>query len=172
MQNYTDRLCGQLRMPEEARQAAEDAYATVVCARRWLLFPRHTDEERVFLRLMLRLALARDPSLAGRAGELADYLGGNYAFEWVNGQLTATVRTEARERIIALGAESGHDPGLAGALAFVWSHHQSLGHSGIADYASCYDLACTLERQGKFEDAYPDWREELGLPDPSAARDQ
>ena len=64
------------------RAAAEAAYNKVICGRRWLVLPKHHEEERFFLRLMLLHTIAKRPGLQAKVNEVAAYFSSNYAYEW------------------------------------------------------------------------------------------
>ena len=163
MHSYTERICRQLGMSSQAQEAVEEAYRRVICARNLLLWRRHTDEERAFLRMMLELALAQDEALCARASDVAGYYSANYSFEWVHNKLTAPARTQARDIILAghLDRPAGDD--LAGAVAFVRCHHRTLGLGDVTDVEQMLEVARVLLQHRQFEDAWPERREELGL---------
>lgn len=163
MQSYTDRICNQLNMSAAARTAAERVYKQFVCGKRFLFFPRHSDEERRFLRMMIRLALAIDPSLVAKADEVARYYSANYGFEWANSEITATVREEARAMVLSVGESSYGETGTAVALAYVRCHYQTLKHDNVGDFGQTYALAARVQAGGEFNNRHDDWRKELGV---------
>lgn len=163
MQSTTDRLCSQLNMSAAARSAADKAYKKVICGKKMLFFPRHTPEECVYLRMMLRLALATEPNLAAKADEVARYLGANYGYEWVNSEVTETVREEAQATILSVGDSSYGATGTAGAFAYTRCHYKGLKFNDVGDYGRTYALASRLQSNGEFNNRHDDWRKALGL---------
>lgn len=171
MQSYTDRICSQLNMSAAARAAAEKVYRKIICGKKMLFFPRHSEEERRFLRMMIRLALATDPNLVSQAEEVAKYYSTNYAYEWINSEITATVREEAKAMILSVGDSSYGETGAAAAFAFVRCHHETLKHANVGDYGQTYALASRLQSAGEFNNKADDLRRALGLDKLRARRD-
>lgn len=163
MQSYTDRICNQLSMTAAARTAAERVYKSIICGKQLLLFRRHSDEERKFLRMMVRLALATDQHLVARAEDVANYYSANYAYEWVQSEITATVREEAKAIILSVGDSSYGEAGTAAALAFARCHYQTYKHDNVGDFGLTYALAARLQSGGDFQNRHDDLRKDLGL---------
>jgi hypothetical protein len=163
MQNYTDRICNQLNMSAAARTAAERAYKKVSCGKTWGLLPRASDEQRIFMRMMLRLALATDPDLIGKADEVAKYLCSNYGYEWLNSDITATAREEAKAMVLSAGESSFGDAGTAGALAYVRCHHKTLKHHDVGDFGKTYAVAARLAGGGELNNRHDATRKALGM---------
>ncbi len=163
MQSYTDRICNQLNMNAAARTAAERVYTKFVCGKQWLVFTRHAEDERRFLRMMIRLALATDPNLVPRAEDIARYYSANYGYEWINSEITATVREEAKAMILSVGDSSYGETGTGAALAFARCHYKSLKHDNVGDFGQTYALAARLQSNGDFNNKHDEQRRELGL---------
>lgn len=163
MQSYTDRICNQLKMSAAARTAAERVYKQFICGKQWLFFRRHSDEERHFLRMMIRLALAIDPSLVSKADEVARYYSVNYGFEWANSEITATVREEARAMILSVGDSSYGETGTATALAYVRCHYKTLKHDNVGDFGQTYALAARVQAAGDLSNRHDEWRKAIGV---------
>lgn len=163
MTSNTDRLCSQLNMSAAARAAADKAYKKVICGKKMLFFDRYSAEERVYLRLMLRLALATDANLAAQADEVAKYLGANYGYEWANSEVTETVREEAQAAILSVGDSSYGATGAAAAFAYTRCHYKGLHFAEVGDYGRTYAFASRLQSNGEFNNRHDDWRKALGL---------
>jgi hypothetical protein len=163
MQSTTDRLCSQLNMTAAARASAEKAYKKVICGKKMLFLQKHTDEERTYLRMMLRLALATDPNLVPKADEIAKYLGANYGFEWASSEMTGTVREEANAMILSVGDSSYGATGAAAAFAYARCHYKTLRFLEVGDYGRTYALASRLQSNGEFNNRHDDWRKALGM---------
>lgn len=163
MQSLTDRLCSQLNMSAAARSVADKVYRKVICGKKLLFFPRHSDEQRRFLRLMLRLAFATDPELLKNAEAVANYYSRNYAFEWVQSEITAAARDEARAMILSVGESSFGETGTAAALAYVRCHHRTLKHTAVGDFGKTYALASRYASAGDFNNRHDELRRSLGL---------
>jgi len=163
MQSYTDRICNQLNMSAAARVAAEKAYTRVIAGKKLLFFRKHTEEQCRFLRMMLRLALATEPELVGHAEDVAKYLSANYGFEWVNTEITATVREEAKAMILSVGDSSYGETGTAAAFAYVRCHSESLKFREVGDYGQTYAVAARLFSGGEFTNNQEEWRKALGM---------
>ncbi|MCE5217055.1 hypothetical protein LLH03_08490 [bacterium] len=163
MASYTDRVCNQLNMSAAARTAAERVYKSFVCGKKLLFFQRYGEEKRWFLRLMIRLALATDPNLIPKADQVARYYGANYAFEWVQSDITANAREEARATILSVGDSSYGGTGMAAAYAFARCHYKALKFQALGDYGKTYALGARLEASGDFNLKDDETRRELGL---------
>jgi hypothetical protein len=163
MMSYTDRVCNQLNMSAAARLAAEKVYKSYICGKKLFLFPRHNEDERFFLRLMIRLALAIDPNLVNRAEEVAKYYSSNYGFEWINSEITAGVRDEARAIILSVGDSSFGETGIANAFAYARCHYRSLKFNDVGDYGKTYALAASLQAHGDFNNKNDEMRRALGI---------
>ena len=163
MQNYVDRICNQLKMSASARTAAEKVYKSVICGKRWLFFDKHSDEERMFLRMMVRLALATDPSLVPEAEEVAKYYSANYGFEWLQSEMTAPAREEAKAMILSVGESSYGAADTAAALAYARCHYKTLRHDEVGDFGKTYAMAASLTTGSDLVNLHNDWRKELGL---------
>lgn len=145
------------------RAAAEAAYEKVITARKWLVVPRHTEEERFFLRLMLLYTISLRPGLQARANEVASYFSTNYAYEWVQSRVTRLAVARARDMILSSAeSEFGETP-MAGPLGFVYHHNNMLNVRNVSDYGECYARAANLVRQRYFLNKDQPWREKLGL---------
>lgn len=152
-----------LNATHRTRSVAEHAYEKVICGRKWLVLPKHSEEERFFLRQMLLYTIAVRPGLQGRANEVADYLSTNYAYEWVQSDVTRLAVLRARDMILSSAeSEFGETP-MAGPLAFVYHHHNTLKVRNVSHYGECYALAANLVRQRYFVNMDQPWRERLGL---------
>lgn len=153
-----------LRMTDLVRRAARKAATTAGRSRRYLFLSRHTPTQRRFLRQMVELALATDPSLRDRAGKVAKYFSRNYAFEWMINPVTAPARELAKDAILRAGdSEYGETP-LAGPMAYVMFHHNEVGVANVAAYSEVYKRTLKLERMGFFRDRYERMRRALRLP--------
>ena len=145
------------------RAAAESAYNKVICGRKWLVLPRHKEEERFFLHQMLLYILALRPGLQSKAHEVAKYLSSNYAFEWLQSDVTRFPVARAKDMILSSAeSEFGETP-MSGPLAFVYHHHKMLRVRNVSNYGECYALAANLVRQRYFLNQDEAWREKLGL---------
>jgi hypothetical protein len=152
-----------LSATHRTRQAAEGAYNKVICGRKWLVIPRHSEEERFFLRQMLLYTLALRPPLQSKANEVASYLSSNYPYEWVQSDVTRFAVARARDMILSSAeSEFGETP-MSGPLGFVYHHHNTLKVRNVSNYGECYALAANLIRQRYFINQEQPWREKLGL---------
>jgi hypothetical protein len=163
MMSYTDRICNQLNMTAAARTTAERVYKSYICGKKLLVLQRHNEDERFFLRLMIRLALAIDPSLVNRAEDVAKYYSSNYGYEWINSEITATVRDEAHATILSVGDSSFGEAGIFNAFAYARCHHRSLKFTEVGDYGKTYALAASLQAHGDFNNKNDELRRELGI---------
>ncbi len=163
MQSLTDHLCSQLNMSAAARSVADKVYRKVICGKKMLFFPRHSDEQRRFLRLMLRLAFATEPELLKDAEAVANYYSRNYPFEWVQSEITAAARDEARAMILSVGESSFGETGTAAALAYVRCHHRTVKHTAVGDFGKTYALASRYASAGDFNNRHDELRRSLGL---------
>ncbi len=163
MEDWTMAQLHDLGATHSTRGTAQRAYDKVVCARRYLLVPKHTEEERFFLRLMLLHTLALKPALQAKAYELAEYLSSNYPYEWTQTPITRYARRRARDLILsAAESEFGETP-MAGPLAYVYHHVDTVGVENPSDYGECYVQAASLVRHRHFTNTEQTWRERLGL---------
>jgi hypothetical protein len=153
----------ELSATHRTRQAAEAAYNKVICGRKWLVIPRHSEEERFFLRQMLLYTLALRPPLQSKANEVANYFSSNYPYEWVQSDVTRFAVARARDMILSSAeSEFGETP-MSGPLGFVYHHHNTLKVRNVSNYGECYALAANLIRQRYFINQEQPWREKLGL---------
>jgi hypothetical protein len=153
----------ELNATHRTRSAAESAYKKVICGRKWLVLRKHSDEERFFLRQMLLYIIALRPGLQAKANEVASYLSDNYAFEWLQSDVTRLAVARARDMILsAAESEFGETP-MSGPLGFVYHHHKTLKVRNVSNYGECYALAANLVRQRHFINRDQTWREKLGL---------
>lgn len=152
-----------LNATHRTRAAAEAAYNKVICGRRWLVLPKHSEEERFYLRQMLLYILALRPGLVPKAYEVANYLSSNYPFEWIQSDVTRLAVGRARDMILSSAeSEFGETP-MSGPLGFVYQHHRTLKVRNISNYGECYALAANLVRHRHFINQDQAWREKLGL---------
>ncbi|MFW5867931.1 MAG: hypothetical protein ACOCX2_08960 [Armatimonadota bacterium] len=152
-----------LKATHRTRSAAEAAYNKVIRGRKWLVLRKHSEEERFFLRQMLLYILALRPPLQAKANDLAAYLSDNYAFEWIQSDVTRYAVARARDMILSSAeSEFGETP-MSGPLGFVYHHHKTLKVRNISNYGECYSLAANLVRQRYFINLDKPWREKLGL---------
>lgn len=163
MLNYTDRVCNQLNMSAAARTAAEKAFKKVSCSKICGLFPRASEEQRLFMRMMIRLALATDPALTGKAEEVAKYLCANYGYEWLNSDITATAREEAKAMVLSAGESSFGDSSTSGALAYLRCHHKTFKHQDVGDFGKTYAVAARLAGGSEFNNRHDAQRKALGM---------
>ncbi len=163
MEEWTEQECQRLRMSSRVREAAERAWRKVARARRYIILPRHTPVEKRFLRMMIKLALAEDPSLVDRAGLLAAYLSRNYPFEWCLSPCTRPAVAEARAALIADGeSEFGETP-LAPQFAFVRYHWKQLHIKNVSDNGEIYAQAMFMVHHHYFLCRDEELRRSLGL---------
>lgn len=163
MELWTNEQLQKLRMTEPSRRVAERVYRKLCRSRHYLILPRHSERERRFLRMMLKLAIATDPSLQQRAVELAKYLSGSYPFEWTVSAVTNIARAIARDVILREADSTFGDTPMAAELAFVLFHHEQLGVENVSDYAETYSRALTLYNANYFEPQDRQGRLDLGL---------
>lgn len=163
MEQWVAEQTQQLRMTQPRRRVARHAFRKVICRRKWLVLPRHTDTERRFLRMMLMLAIATDPGLQNRAIELARYMSNNYVYEWLTNRSTRTACNIARDVILREADSSFGSTPLAGQLAFVLFHHENLDIENVSNYTQLYSRALSLDKMGFFRDRFSEWRLDLGL---------
>ena len=154
----------ELRMTAPLRRVAERAFARVKGARRMILWPRHTARQRRFLRLMILMALAAEPTLVRKARRVARYYSRNYAFEWLSHPVSAPARDVARDAILRAGESQFGEAPLAGALSYVMFHYEELGIQMLAKYNELYIKASAMDRDGFFRDRGERMRHKLGLP--------
>ena len=164
MDERTQQRMQELRMTTPLRRAAERAFAKVKGARKYLFWPKHTQTQRRFLRLMILLALAAEPTLQSKARRVARYYSRNYAYEWLSHPVTAPAREVARDAILRSGESQFGEAPLAGALSYVMFHYDELGIETLARYTELYMKASAMNRDGFFIDRGTRMREKLGLP--------
>ena len=153
----------ELTSTHRTRAAAEHAYEKVICGRRLLVLPKHSEEERFFLRLMLLHTIALRPGLQAKANEVAEYLSTNYAYEWVQSRVSRLAVARARDMILSSAeSEFGETP-MAGPLGFAYQHNKMLRIKNVCDYGECYRRAAILVRERRFLNLDQPWRERLGL---------
>ncbi len=153
----------ELSATHRTRQAAEHAFKKIALGRKYLLIPKHSAEERFFLRLLIIYALACRPNLVGKAVEVADYYSTNYAFEWTESPVSRLALQRARDMILSSAeSEFGETP-MASPLAYVYHHSSTLGIRNIANYGECYSRSAALTAHRHFHNTEQPWREKLGL---------
>ncbi len=163
MEQWTMEQLAELNATHRTRMVAENAFHKVCCGRKYLLVPRHTEEEKFFLRLMILYAIALRPGLQARANEVAEYYSTNYAYEWTQSRITALGRQRARDMILSSAeSEFGETP-MAGPLGYVYHHYKTLKVKNVSDYGECYARAASLVRLRHFTNLHQPWREKLGL---------
>ena len=164
MENRVLNRTRELRMTDLVRRAARKAAAAAGRSRRYLFLERHTPTQQRFLRMMVELAFATDPSLQNRARQAAKYYSRNYAFEWMVNPVMAPARELARDTILRAGdSEYGETP-LAGPMAYVMFHHDEVGVANVAAYSDVYTRTFKLERAGFFRERLQAMRQRLHLP--------
>jgi len=163
MERWTLDQLSELNATHRTRMSAEQAFKKVGLARRYLLVPRHSDEERFFLRLLVLYAIALRPGLQARAIEVAEYYSTNYAYEWTQSRISRPGIQRARDMILSSAeSEFGETP-MASPLGYVYHHYQTLGITNVSDYGECYAHAASLVRTHHFANLHQPWREKLGL---------
>ncbi len=163
VEKWVKEQLSELKTTHRTRAAAETAYRKVICGRKWLILPRHKDEERFFLRLMLLHTIAQRPSLQAKSIEVAKYFSTNYPYEWVQSPVTRLAIARARDMILSSAeSEFGETP-MSGPLAFVYHHNKMLGIRNVSNYGECYAQAAGMVRQRYFVNQDQTWREKLGL---------
>ncbi len=166
MEQWTEQECRRLKMTTRARQAAEKAWKmAAVYARKYFIspFPKHTPVERRFLKMMLKLILAEEPSLVDKAFEVARYLSNNYVYEWLISPCTRAARAEARALLLSSAeSEFGETP-MAGPVAFVQYHWRQLGVRNVSDLGEVYRTTVFLDQHQFFFSKHEEWRRALGL---------
>ncbi|MEA3403574.1 MAG: hypothetical protein U9R79_20190 [Armatimonadota bacterium] len=150
-------------MTHRTRMAAENAYKKVICGRKYLVVPRHTDEEQFFLRLMVLYAMALRPGLQPKANEVADYLSTNYPYEWTQFPTNRPAVRRARDMILSAAESQFGETPMAAPLAYVYHHHETLKIENVSNYGECYARAAGLVRLRHFHNSEQAWRERLGL---------
>lgn len=160
---WTENTVRRLRMTNPVRQKAEAVARKVRRARRWLFWQKHTDTQARILRCMILLALATDPALESRAGEVARYYSRNYAWEWLNNVVTSGAREQAKDMIMRAGDSEWGEAPLAGALSYVLFHHEEVKLEHLSSYGEAYTRALRLDESGFFHDLAPEARQRLGL---------
>jgi len=163
MEQWTMAQLTKLKATHRTRVAAEHAFEKAGLGRRYLLVPKHTEEERFFLRLLILHAIALRPALQARANEVAEYFSTNYAYEWTQSPISVPGRRRARDMILSSAeSEFGETP-MAGPLGYVYHHHETLRVNNVSDYGECYARAAGLVRTRHFANLHQPWREKLGL---------
>ena len=153
----------ELSATHRTRQMAEKAFKKVCTGRKYLLVPKHSEEERFFLRLFVMYALARRPNLHNKANDVADYISTNYAFEWTQLPVTRPAILRARDMILSSAeSEFGETP-MAAPLAYVYHHADTLHIRNVSNYGECYARAAGLVAHRHFHNSEQPWRERLGL---------
>ncbi|MCD6362300.1 MAG: hypothetical protein J7M38_15695 [Armatimonadetes bacterium] len=161
--DWTMQQLRELNATHRTRQVAERAFNKVCLGRKYLIVPKHTQEEQFFLRLFILYALARRPNLHERANDVADYFSTNYAFEWTQLPLTRPAVLRARDMILSSAeSEFGETP-MAAPLAYVYHHSQTMHIRNISNYGECYARAAALVSHRHFHNYEQPWRERLGL---------
>jgi hypothetical protein len=136
----------------QTKRAAERAYRKYVCGRKLNLQPRFADEQRFFMNLFLVDLFTKQPSKAKRPVEAARTIGENYAFEWVNHDITRPARVQARDMILRSAESAFGDTPFDGPLAYVIFHHEMLGIRDLTSYGELYTRAVQLHQEGYFND--------------------
>lgn len=163
IQRWTMERLDELQTTHHTRRAAERAHEKVICGRKWLIVPKHTDEEKFFLRLILLHTLALKPALQSKAYEVADYFSSNYPYEWTQSRVARLAIARSRDMILSSAeSEFGETP-MAAPLAFVYHHNETVGIRNPSNYGECYATAAGLVRQRYFTNQDQPWRERLGL---------
>ncbi|MGD9496159.1 MAG: hypothetical protein AB7Y46_07600 [Armatimonadota bacterium] len=163
MERWTLEQLERLKATHRTRIVADAVFRKVICARKYLFVPKHSEEERFFLRLMLLYAVALRPGLQDKANEVAEYYSTNYPYEWTQSRISRYGIQRARDMILSSAeSEFGETP-MAAPLGFVYHHHKTLGIVNPADYGECYARAAGLVRTGHFTNLHQPWRERLGL---------
>jgi len=163
MESWTMEQLPELKTTHRTRQAAEHAFNRLARGRRYLLVPKHTEEELFFLRLFILYALARMPHLHARANDVAEYFSTNYAFEWTQLPITRPAVARARDMILSSAeSEFGETP-MAAPLAYVYHHAKTLHIRNVSNYGECYARAAALVARHYFYNYQQPWRERLGL---------
>lgn len=163
MERWTLDQLSELKATHRTRMVAEQAFKKVGLGRRYLLVPRHSEEERFFLRLMILYAIALRPGLQARAVEVAEYYSTNYAYEWTQSPISRPGILRARDMILSSAeSEFGETP-MASPLGYVYHHYRTLGIKNVSDYGECYARAASLVRSHHFANLHQPWREKLGL---------
>jgi hypothetical protein len=163
LEQWTEGMLRRLRLTRPVRDVGEAAWRKARRSRRYGLVPRHTETQARVLRYMILLAVATDPSLATRAGELARYYSRNYAWEWLTNAVTGGARDMARDMILRAGDSQWGEAPLAGALSYTLFHHDEVGLEHLSSYSEAYTRALRLDTAGFFRDQAARLRLRLGL---------
>jgi hypothetical protein len=163
MEKWTEAMVRRLRLTAPVREMADAAWRKARRARRYGVISRHTDTQARVLRCMILLAVATDPALGTRAGELARYYSRNYAWEWGTNAATGGPREMARDMILRAGDSSWGEAPLAGALSYVLFHHGEVGLRHLSSYSESYTRALRMDAAGFFRDVAMRVRLRLGL---------
>ena len=160
---WTMAKLAELRMTNRGHYAAERAFKKVIAGRRYYIVPKHTEEERFFLNLMIMLTLALRPSLQNNANQVADYLATNYPFEGTQSPVARLAILRGRDMILSAAESEFGDTPMAAPLAYTYHHHNTLQIRNVCDYGECYARAAFLEQRRHFMNLEQAWRERLGL---------
>ncbi len=163
IERWTMEQVAELGTTHHVRAAADRAFKKVICGRKYLILPRHTEQERFFLRLMVLHTLALKPPLQSKAYEVAKYFSSNYPYEWTQSRVSAFGRARARDMILSSAESEFGEAPMAGPLGFVYHHHKQLRIRNVSNYGECYARAANLVRQQFFHNQDQPWRERLGL---------
>ncbi len=163
MAQWTQQEVRSLKITDPVRRAVQQAYRKVVCGRKYLVLPRHTEVQRGFLQMMLTLALATDSRLQMQAARVAKYLSSNYTFEWCTSPITAPARRTARDMIMRAADGRFDEAPYAPQLAYVMFHHEELRITNVSDYTELYTRALAMDNEGAFRDVARSERQELGF---------
>lgn len=171
LESWTKRRCTELGMTRDARHAAAAADRWIIRLRIPFIAWRHNETKRRFLHMMTALALASDATLAPKAFAVARYYAANYAFEWVNSEITQVDRDGVAGIILAAGDSSFGDTANAGPMAYVQFHHDSLGVENVGKFGDLYAMGAALTQRGEFTSQHGEWRVQLGLDNLRPKRD-
>ncbi len=163
LEQWTERMCRRLRLTRPVREVGEAVWRKARRSRRYGLVSRHTETQSRVLRCMILLALASDPALTARAGDLARYYSRNYAWEWLTNAVTSGPRDLARDMILRAGDSQWGEAPLAGALSYVLFHHAEVHLQHLSSYSEAYTRALRLDAGGFFRDQASRLRLRLGL---------
>lgn len=163
IEQWTENTIRRLRITHPVREAAEGAWRKARRSRRFGVVPRHTDTQARVLRCMILLALASDPGLTPRAGEVARYYSRNYAWEWQSNAVTGAARQMATDMILRAGDSSWGEAPLAGGLSYVLFHHDEVHLLHLSSYSEAYTRALRMDSAGFFRDQATRQRLRLGL---------
>jgi hypothetical protein len=164
MERWTEEECRRLKMTNLMREAADKAWRKVIVrSRRYLVLPRHTEVERRFLRMFLRLAVAESPGLVKRITDVARYLSRDYAFEWIISPATRLARTEGRVSLVGMGESEFGEAPYSAQFAFALYHARQFGIKNPADNNEVYATALFWDQRAFFVNHDAATRQALGL---------